>query len=51
VTKEYTKEQKEEFTQNVVVKHIGGANYMTCKDMNKLNALLEELLSLAKKAA
>ncbi len=51
VTKDMTEEQKAEFTQNVIVKHIGGINYMTCKDMNKLNALLKELLGLAKKAA
>lgn len=51
VTKNMDKEAKEKFTQDVVVKHIGGVNYMTCKDMSKLNALLEELLTMAKKAA
>lgn len=51
VTKNMSKEEKDKFTQNVVVRHIGGVNYMTCKDMDKLNALLNELLELAKKAA
>ena len=51
VTKSMTKEEKDKFTQDVIVKHIGGVNYMTCKDMTKLNALLDELLALAKKAA
>ena len=51
VTADMDKEAKESFTQNVVVKHIGGVNYMTCKDMTKLNALLEELLTMAKKSA
>ena len=49
VTKDMTDEQKAEFTQNVIVKHIGGINYMTCRDLTKLNALLKELLALAKK--
>jgi len=51
VTKDMDKEAKDKFTQDVIVKHIGGVNYMTCKDMSKLNALLNELLSLAKKTA
>jgi hypothetical protein len=51
VTKSMSKEEKDKFTQDVIVKHIGGVNYMTCKDMSKLNALLAELLTLAKKAA
>ena len=51
VTADMDKEAKDQFTQNVVVKHIGAVNYMTCKDMNKLNALLEELLTMAKKSA
>lgn len=51
VTKDMDKEAKDKFTQDVVVKHIGGVNYMTCKDMSKLKALLDELLTMAKKAA
>ena len=51
VTANMDKEEKDKFTQDVVVKHIGAVNYMTCKDMNKLNALLEELLAMAKKSA
>lgn len=51
VTKDMDKEAKEKFAQEVVVKHIGGINYMTCKDMAKLDALLTELLTLAKKSA
>ena len=51
VTADMDKEAKDKFTQDVVVKHIGGVNYMTCKDMNKLEALLEELLVMAKKSA
>ena len=51
VTKSMDKEAKDKFTQDVIVKHIGQVNYMTCKDMTKLNALLNELLEMAKKAA
>jgi len=51
VTADMDKTAKDKFTQDVVVKHIGNVNYMTCKDMNKLNALLEELLAMAKKSA
>ena len=51
VTKNMDEDGKNKFMQDVVVKHIGAINYMTCKDMNKLNALLEELLAMAKKAA
>lgn len=51
VTKNMSKEEKEQFQQDVVIKHIGQVNYMTCKDMTKLNALLTELLALAKKSA
>lgn len=51
VTKDMDKDAKDKFSQDVVVKHIGQVNYMTCKDMDKLNALLKELLSMAKKAA
>lgn len=48
VTKDMEKEEKAKFTQDVVVKHIGAVNYMTCKDMSKLNMLLNELLDMAK---
>ena len=51
VTKNMDKDAKDKFTQDVIVKHIGGVNYMTCMDMTKLNSLLNELLALAKKAA
>lgn len=51
VTKNMSKEEKDKFHENVVVKNIGVVNYMTCKDMDKLNALLKELLSMATKAA
>ena len=51
VTKNMDKDEKDKFTQDVVVKHIGSVNYMTCMDMDKLNALLNELLQMAKKAA
>jgi len=51
VTADMSAEAKDEFTQNVIVKHIGNANFMSCKDMTKLNALLNELLSMAKKSA
>ena len=51
VTKTMDKEAKDKFMQDVVVKHIGAVNYMTCKDMNKLNALLNELLAMASKKA
>ena len=51
VSKNMTKEEKDKLTQDVIVKHIGGVNYMTCKDMTKLNALLNELQALAKKSA
>ena len=51
VTKNMEKEEKDKFAQEVVAKHIGSINYMTCKDMNKLNALLNQLLEMAKKAS
>lgn len=51
VTKDMTNEQKDKFSQDVIVKYIGSANYLACKDMPKLNALLNELLNLSKKAA
>lgn len=51
ITADMDKEAKDKFTQDVIVKHIGGVNYMTCKDMAKLKALLDELLAMAKKAA
>lgn len=51
ITANMDKAEKEKFTQDVVVKHIGTVNYMICKDMNKLQALLNELISMAKKSA
>lgn len=51
ITKEMSNEEKEKFTQDVVVKHVGQPNYMTCKDYAKLEALLDELLAVAKKSA
>ena len=51
ITKDMDKEAKDKFSQDVVVKHIGQINYMTCKDMSKLKALLNELLEMAKKSA
>lgn len=51
VTVNMNKEEKDKFTQDVVVKHIGGVNYMTCKDMDRLTSLLDELLAMAKKSA
>ena len=51
VTKNMDKDAKDKFTQDVIVKHIGDFNYMKCRDMAKLNALLNELLDMAKKAA
>lgn len=51
ITANMSKAEKDKFTQDVVVKHVGGVNYMTCKDLDKLNALLEELLEMAKKPA
>ena len=49
VTKDMSREEKDKFTKDIVVKHIGEINFMICKDMSKLNALLEELLSMTKK--
>lgn len=51
VTKNMDKAAKENFAQNVVVKHIGNANYLNCKDITKLKALLDELLLMVKKPA
>ena len=51
VTKDMSKEEKDKFGQDVVAKYIGSINYMTCKDMTKLKALLDALLEMAKKAA
>ena len=42
---------KDKFTQDVVVKNIGSPNYLACKDVGKLQKLLDELLAMAKKAA
>lgn len=51
VTKNMSKEEKDKFMEEVVVKHIGAQNYMLCKDMTKLNNLLNDLLARASKAA
>ena len=51
VTKNMSAEEKDALSKNVVVKHIGSVNYMTCRDMSKLQALLDELLSMCKKPA
>jgi len=51
VTKDYTKEQKDAFIETVIKKHIGSADFMACKDMPRLNALLNELLIMASKKA
>jgi hypothetical protein len=42
---------KDKFTQEVIVKNIGSPNYLACKDLNKLQKLLDELLEMAKKSA
>ena len=51
VSKNMTAEQKDRFVQDVIVKHVGQPDYKACKDMSKLNSLLNELLAMAKKAA
>ena len=51
VTENMAKENKDKFVQDVIVKHLGMANFMQCKDMDKLNKLLDELLLMAKKTA
>ena len=51
VTKDMSKEDKDKFMQDVVVKHIGAVNYMTCKDPEKLNKLYNELIAIYKKKA
>ena len=51
VSKNMSNEEKDNLTQNVIMKHIGNANYMACKDITKLNALKDELLEMAKKTA
>lgn len=51
ITANMTAEQKNEFAKNVIAKHIGNENYLGCKDINKLNALLTALLDIAKKTA
>jgi hypothetical protein len=50
LTKSMTPDQKTKFSQDVIVKHIGNANYMLCMDMSKLNNLINELLQLASAA-
>lgn len=49
VTKAMSKEEKEQFCTNVIAKHIGSADYVSCKDKTKLDALLKELLEIASK--
>jgi len=49
IMKDMDREAKDKFAQEVIVKHVGSVNYMTCKDMTKLNALLAELLDRAAK--
>ena len=49
VTEGMEAEEKAKFTQDVIVKNIGQVNYMTCKDADKLQALLDELIAMAKK--
>lgn len=51
LTKSMDKEAKDKFAQDVVVKYIGSINYMTCKDLSKLEALKDALLDMAKKPA
>jgi len=51
VTKNMDDEAKNKFAKEVIAKHIGSENYLACKDARKLQALLDELLALAKKAA
>ena len=50
LTKNMTADEKNKFTENVVVKHIGTPNFMVCRDMPKLKALLDEMLSMTKPA-
>lgn len=49
VTENMEADEKAKFTQDVVVKNIGQVNYMTCKDVDKLKTLLDELIAMAKK--
>ena len=49
LTEGMDKEAKEKFTQNVIVKNIGDANFISCKDAAKLQALLDELTAIFRK--
>ena len=51
VTKDMSTEEKDKFANEVITKHIGSPNYIACKDVDKLKALLDDLLSYTKKTA
>ena len=51
VTKNMNDDEKAKFTQDVIVKNLGNVNYLSCKDVDKLQKLLDELIALTKKAA
>ena len=51
LTKDMNNEQKDKFVMDVVVPKIGNPNYMACKDMSKLQALLDTLLTMSKAKA
>ena len=49
ISENMTKEQKDQFVQDVIVKHIGTPDFLACQNYETLKALLDELLSKAKK--
>ena len=51
VTKGMEREQRDNFINPVITKHIGDLNFMVCKDTKKLKALLDELIAIASKEA
>ena len=51
LTKDMNNEQKDKFVMDVVVPKIGNPNYMACKDVVKLQALLDTLLTMSKAKA
>lgn len=51
LTKDMNADQKNEFIRNIVMPVIGDANYRKCTDEAKLQALLDNLLSMVKKVA
>lgn len=51
LTKDMNNEQKDKFVMDVVVPKIGNPNYMACKDVAKLQALLDTLLTMSKAKA